>query len=368
MSEGVRITDPRDGGPGATLRAYVKLTKPRIIELLLTTTLPAMVLAAGGWPGWWLATMTLIGGTLSAAGANVINQVMDADIDRVMRRTRGRPLPTNRVGKKQATIFGIVLGVAGFLWLLVTANFLAAALSTAGLLFYVFVYTLLLKRSTTHNIVIGGAAGAVPPLVGWAAVTGSLAVPAWILFAIVFFWTPPHFWALAMRYDEDYQTARVPMLPSVVGAELTTGYVVLFSFVTVGASLLLVPWVGWVYFVAVLGFGAWLVSGAFRLRSNPENAMRYFTATNAYLAGVFLAVAVDVLVLGDTGLGFRQFDVVVLVVASVIMIGGMLAIVARDFGTGSGRRLVGRVRDAVEVTLPLAGAVVLVTAVWMAFS
>src|SRR5665811_2177898 len=368
VSEGVRITDPRDGGPGATLRAYVKLTKPRIIELLLTTTLPAMVLAAGGWPGWWLATMTLIGGTLSAAGANVINQVMDADIDRVMRRTRGRPLPTNRVGKKQATIFGIVLGVAGFLWLLVTANFLAAALSTAGLLFYVFVYTLLLKRSTTHNIVIGGAAGAVPPLVGWAAVTGSLAVPAWILFAIVFFWTPPHFWALAMRYDEDYQTARVPMLPSVVGAELTTGYVVLFSFVTVGASLLLVPWVGWVYFVAVLGFGAWLVSGAFRLRSNPENAMRYFTATNAYLAGVFLAVAVDVLVLGDTGLGFRQFDVVVLVVASVIMIGGMLAIVARDFGTGSGRRLVGRVRDAVEVTLPLAGAVVLVTAVWMAFS
>jgi len=300
VSDSVRITDSRDSGAGATVSAYVQLTKPRIVELLLTTTLPAMILAADGWPGWWLAVTTLIGGTLSAGGANVINQVLDADIDRLMRRTRGRPLPTDRVGTRAAMVFGIGLGMAGFLWLWVTTNLLAASLSTAGLLFYVFVYTMLLKRSTTQNIIIGGAAGAVPPLVGWAAVTGSLAVPAWILFAIVFFWTPPHFWALAMRYEEDYTAAGVPMLPGIVGTKVTTGYIVIFSFVTVGVSLLLVPWVGWIYFIAVLGFGAWLVFGAFRVRSNPDLAMRYFTATNAYLAGVFLALAIGVLTLRGT--------------------------------------------------------------------
>jgi len=298
VSRSVRITDPRKPGATATVRACVELTKPRIIELLLTTTLPAMILAAGGWPGWWLAIATLVGGTLSAAGANVINQVMDADIDRVMRRTRGRPLPTHRVSERAAMIFGIVLGVAGFLWLLATTNVLAAALSTMGLLIYVFVYTLLLKRSSTQNIVIGGAAGAMPPLVGWAAVTGTLAVPAWVLFAIVFFWTPPHFWALALRYDEDYRAARIPMLPGVVGTSMTTDHILLYSFVTVGVSLLLVPWVGWLYLAAVVVLGTWLITGAFHLRANPDMAMRYFTATNGYLAGVFLALAIDVLVLG----------------------------------------------------------------------
>ena len=298
MSQTARIVDPRKPSASGTVRAYVELTKPRIIELLLTTTLPAMVLAAEGWPGWWLAIATLIGGTLSAAGANVINQVMDADIDRVMRRTRARPIPTHRVSEQAAMVFGIVLGILGFVWLLVTTNLLAASLSTIALLFYVIVYTLFLKRTSTQNIVIGGAAGALPPLVGWAAVTGSLAAPAWVLFAIVFFWTPPHFWALALRYDEDYQAAGVPMLPGVVGTAMTVDHIVLYSLVTVGVSLLLVPWVGWIYLAAVIVLGAWLVAGAFHLRANTDMAMRYFTATNGYLAGVFLAIAIDVLVLG----------------------------------------------------------------------
>jgi len=298
VNRSVRITDPQHPSVGATIRAYVELTKPRIIELLLTTTLPAMVLAAGGWPGWWLAIATLTGGTLSAAGANVINQVIDSDIDRIMRRTRGRPLPTGRVTGRSAMVFGILLGVAGFLWLLATTNLLAALLSTAGLLLYVFVYSLILKRTTTQNIVIGGAAGAVPPLVGWAAVTDSVAVPAWVLFAIIFFWTPPHFWALALRYDEDYRAAEIPMLPVVVGPAMTTDHILLYSFATVGVSLLLVMWTGWIYLAAVAALGAWLIGGALRVRANPAMAMRYFTATNAYLAGVFLAVAVDVLVLG----------------------------------------------------------------------
>jgi protoheme IX farnesyltransferase len=297
VSQSVRITDQQGRGAGAAIRAYVELTKPRIIELLLTTTLPAMILAAGGWPGWWLAVATLIGGTLSAAGANAINQVLDSDIDRVMRRTRGRPLPTHRVTDRAAMVFGIVLGALGFLWLLATTNVLAAVLSTVGLLLYVFVYTMFLKRSSTQNIVIGGAAGAMPPLVGWAAVTGSLAVPAWILFAIIFFWTPPHFWALALRYDEDYRAARVPMLPVVVGSAMTTDHILLYSFATVGVSLLLAPWIGWIYLSAVVVLGAWLVGGALHVRANPERAMRYFTATNGYLAGVFLALAIDVLVI-----------------------------------------------------------------------
>ena len=298
MNQAVRITDPREPSVTGTVRAYVELTKPRIIELLLTTTLPAMVLAADGWPGWWLAIATLIGGTLSAAGANVINQVMDSDIDRVMRRTRGRPIPTHRVGEQAAMVFGIILGIMGFVWLLVTTNLLAASLSTIALLFYVVIYTLFLKRTSTQNIVIGGAAGAIPPLVGWAAVTGSLSVPAWVLFGIIFFWTPPHFWALALRYDEDYQGAGVPKLPGIVGTAMTANHIVLYSFLTVGVSLLLAPWLGWIYLAAVVVLGAWLIAGAFHLRANSGMAMRYFTATNGYLAGIFLALAIDVLVLG----------------------------------------------------------------------
>ena len=365
MNESVRITDPQQPGGRATVRDYVLLTKPRIIELLLTTTLPAMVLAAQGWPGWWLVVATLIGGTLSAAGANVINQVMDADLDRLMNRTRGRPLPTERMNDRAATTFGVTLGVLGFLWLLATTNLLAALLSTIGLLYYVFVYTKLLKRSTTQNIVIGGAAGAIPPLVGWAAVTGSLAVPAWVLFAIVFFWTPAHFWALAIRYNEDYRAAGVPMLPGVVGVKMTADHILLHSFVTVGVSLLLIPWIGWVYLGAVAALGAWLISGANRLRSDQERAMNFFTATNGYLAGVFLAIAVDALVLGDFGVP-TGVETVALVVGSIFAIGGLIGIVVRELVTHPERRLVGRTRDAIEVLLPFVGAVALVIVVWSA--
>lgn len=363
MNKSVRTTDPQRPEGGATLRDYVRLTKPRIIELLLTTTLPAMILAAGGWPGWWLVTATLVGGTLSAAGANVINQVMDADLDRLMNRTRGRPLPTERMNNRAATTFGVVLGILGFVWLLATTNLLAAVLSTVGLLFYVFVYTALLKRSTTQNIVIGGAAGAVPPLVGWAAVTGSLAVPTWVLFAIVFFWTPAHFWTLAIRYNEDYRAAGVPMLPGVVGIKMTADHILFHSFVTVGVSLLLIPWIGWIYLAAVVVLGAWLITGANRLRSNSDRAMNLFTATNGYLAGVFLAVAIDVLVLGDGGVS-TGVEKAALIVGSIFAIGGLATIVARELGTHPERRLVGRARDAVEVLLPFAGAIALVIVVW----
>lgn len=296
MTEHVTIKDPRSGG-GATFRAYVELTKPRIIELLLTTTLPAMILAAAGWPGWWLAAATIIGGTLSAAGANTINQVIDADIDQLMRRTRGRPIPSGRVPPERALAFGIALGVAGFVWLWATTNLLAAVLSTAGLLFYVFVYTMLLKRSTSQNIVIGGAAGAVPVLVGWAAVTGSLAWPALVMFGIVFCWTPPHFWALALRWEDDYRAAGVPMLPVVVGVSRTLDQIVVYSVVTIVVSLLLVPWTGWIYVTAAVLFGGLLLAGAVALRRRPERAMRFFTSTNVYLAGLFLAIAVDGLLL-----------------------------------------------------------------------
>ncbi|MEA2023587.1 MAG: heme o synthase [Actinomycetota bacterium] len=363
MNESVDITDPQQPGIGATLRAYAQLTKPRIIGLLLGTTLPAMILATRGWPGWWLVAATLIGGALSAAGANAINQVWDADIDRLMNRTRERPLPTESMGPRAAMIFGVALGIIGFVWLLATTNLLAASLSTVGLLFYVFVYTMLLKRSTTQNIVIGGAAGAVPPLVGWAAVTGSLAAPAWILFAMVFFWTPTHFWALAIRYKDDYKAAGVPMLPGVVGIKMTADHILFHSFVTVGAALFLIPWTGWIYFAGVVVLGSWLIAGAFHLRSHLDTAMRYFKATNGYLGGVFLAVAIDVLVLDQFGVS-DVIDEAALVVASILVVGGMLAIVAREFGTHPERRLVGRVRDAVEVLLPFAGAVALVLATW----
>lgn len=363
MNESVRITDPQRPEGGATFLDYVRLTKPRIIELLLVTTLPAMVLAARGWPGWWLVVATLIGGTLSAAGANVINQVMDADLDRLMNRTRGRPLPTERMSHGAAVGFGVALGVLGFVWLLATTNLLAASLSTVGLLFYVFVYTMLLKRSTTQNIVIGGAAGAVPPLVGWAAVTGSLAVPTWVLFAIVFFWTPAHFWALAIRYNEDYQAAGVPMLPGVVGVKMTADHILFHSFVTVGISLLLIPWIGWIYLASVVVLGTWLITGANRLRSDQDRAMKFFTATNGYLAGVFLAIAVDVLVLGDFGVS-AGIDKAVLVIGSILAIGGMATIAARELGTHPERRLVGRTRDIIEVLLPFAGVLALVIVVW----
>ncbi len=296
----VRITDPRAAPESLAgiLRAYVELTKPRIIELLLITTLPAMVVAASGWPGTALVLATLGGGALSAGGANAINQVLDRDIDEKMQRTRRRPLPTDRVGVRRALGFGIALGAAGFVVLWATSNLLAAALATAGLVFYVFVYTMMLKRSTPQNIVIGGAAGAVPALVGWAAVTGELALAPWIMFAIVFFWTPPHFWALALRYRADYEAAGVPMLPVVAGEGATLRRIVQYTAILVAVSVLLFATgtSGWLYLGAatVLGLGLWLV--ALRLRARPETAMGFFGASNLYLAALFVAMAADVYV------------------------------------------------------------------------
>lgn len=280
------------------LASYIALTKPRIIELLLITTVPSMVLAANGWPGTWLVVATLIGGTLSAGGANVLNSYVDRDIDVVMKRTHRRPLAQHEVTPRNALIFGIVLGLAGFGWLWATTNLLAALLSTAALLFYVFVYTVALKRSTVHNIVIGGAAGAAPTLVGWAAVTGAVAVPAWVLFFIVFYWTPPHFWALAVRYKDDYEKAGVPMLPAVAGVEATTRRMLLYTGLMVGVSLLLVPLGGmsWIYLVAALGLGGWFLWDTWRVYRDPDRAMRLFTTSTVYLSVLFAAVMLDVLI------------------------------------------------------------------------
>lgn len=280
------------------LAAYIALTKPRIIELLLITTAPSMVLAAGGWPGTWLVIATLIGGSLSAGGANALNCYFDRDIDEVMRRTSRRPLPRHQLSPESALIFGITLGMLGFVWLAAVANLLAAALATAALLFYVLVYTRLLKRSTHQNIVIGGAAGAAPALVGWAAVRGGLALPAWVLFAVVFYWTPPHFWALALRYETDYAAAGVPMLPVVRGKTTTTRQMLLYAGLTGLASMLLVPvaGVGWIYLLAAVGLGAWFVWETWLVHRDPGRAMVLFIRSTYYLALLFAALALDVLI------------------------------------------------------------------------
>jgi protoheme IX farnesyltransferase len=285
--------------PGARGRiaAYIALTKPRIIELLLITTLPSMVLAAGRWPGLWLVVATLIGGSLSAGGANALNMYYDRDIDQLMSRTRSRPLARHEVSPRNALIFGVVLGAIGFGWLWLFTTLLSAAIATAALLFYVFVYTKVLKRSSVQNIVIGGAAGAAPALVGWAAVTGSVSLPAWVLFLIVFYWTPPHFWALAVRYKDDYAAAGVPMLPVVAGVEATTRRMLLYTGLMVGVSLLLVPLGGmsWIYLVAALTLGAWFLWDTWRVVVHPDQAMRLFTTSTVYLSALFASVMLDVL-------------------------------------------------------------------------
>ena len=295
------ITDPTAAAVTpvrSRVASYFALTKPRIIELLLITTVPAMVLAAGGWPGTWLVLATLIGGSLSAGGANALNNYVDRDIDQIMRRTRARPLARHDVAPGNALVFGIVLGVAGFAWLWAATNLLAAVISTAALLFYVFVYTLGLKRTSTQNIVVGGAAGAAPALVGWAAVTGELALPAWVLFLVVFYWTPPHFWALAIRYQDDYERAGVPMLPVVAGVEATTRKMLLYTGLMVAVSLILVPVAGmrWIYLVAAVVLGSWFLWDTWRVFRRPEDAMRLFTTSTVYLSALFASVMLDVLV------------------------------------------------------------------------
>jgi heme o synthase len=283
-----------------TVTAYLQLTKPRIVVLLLITTVPAMVLAARGLPSIWLILATLIGGTIAAGSANAINMYLDRDIDEVMRRTRARPLPSHAVTPEQTLAFGYVLGGVSFFFLAITVNVLAATLALSAIAFYVFVYTMWLKRTTTQNIVIGGAAGAVPALVGWAAVTGSVGPPALVLFAIVFVWTPPHFWALAMRFQGDYAAAGVPMLPVVKGEQETKRQIFLYSLALFGTTMLLVPigHMGPVYLATAIVLGGLFVRRALGLwrRGEPDDAWRLFKYSVWYLAALFAAVAADAMI------------------------------------------------------------------------
>jgi heme o synthase len=284
-------------GVASLVGDYVKLTKPRVISLLLVTTAAAMFIAAEGVPDGWLLLWTLVGGYLAAGGANAINHFVDRDIDGHMRRTSERPVVAGRVTPARALAFGTGLGVLSAVVLALAANALTAVLALAGLGIYVGVYTLWLKRSTHHNIVIGGAAGAVPPLVGWAAVTGDLTLYAWILFAVVFAWTPPHFWALALLLRRDYAAAGVPMLPVVHGEDATRLQIVLWSAVMVGVSLLPVAAgdAGVPYLVAALALGGVFVHLAVRLWRERSHAMAKatFHYSLLYLALLFVAMAID---------------------------------------------------------------------------
>ena len=283
----------------ATLRRYVLVTKPRIIELLLVTTVPSMVVAARGWPGTWLVLATVIGGTMSAGSANTFNNVIDRDIDRIMARTAARPTATDEVPARHAMVLGVLLGVAGFAWLWSFVNLLAAVLATSAILFYVFVYTLGLKRRTSQAVVIGGIAGCMPVLTGWVAVPGATLAAAtpWLLFAIMFWWQPPHFWALAMKYREDYARAGLPMLPVVHGNDEATRHILLYSYLLLSIVLLTVVGadIGWMFAVVAVALTVvWLVL-AHRLRRTRTiaHAMRLFHYSTVYLALLFIAAAVD---------------------------------------------------------------------------
>jgi heme o synthase len=284
--------------------ALVALTKPRIIELLLVTTVPAMLLARHGLPPIRLVLVTLVGGTLAAGSANTINCYLDRDIDAVMKRTSRRPLVVGGHGTitpGEALAWGIALGAGATLLLGLLANWLAASLADAAILFYIFVYTLGLKRRSPANIVIGGAAGCFPVLVGWAAVTGTVAPPALVLFAVIFLWTPPHFWALAMKFRKDYAAAHVPMLPVVAAPAVVARKILRYSYAMVAATLALTPWAGWIYGVLAAALGAWFLAEAHRLdaRVAAEAAspapMRLFHLSIAYLTLLFAAVAVTAL-------------------------------------------------------------------------
>jgi len=278
----------------------VALTKPRIIELLLVTTVPTMFVAEQGVPSVWLMVATVVGGTLAAGGANAVNMVVDRDIDGLMERTMHRPLVRGVMTPRAALVFAVSLEVVAFAWLLATVNLLSAVLAVSATFFYVFVYTLWLKRTTTQNIVIGGAAGAVPVLVGWSAVTGTLAWPPVVLFLLIFFWTPPHFWALAIRYREDYRAAAVPMLPSVVSIEETIRKMVLYTVVLVALTVVFSPVadMGAIYLVSALVLGAAFgaMVEAVRRRPTERTAMRLFSFSITYVTLLFGAMVVDVLV------------------------------------------------------------------------
>jgi heme o synthase len=290
------------GGTMDVLRRYVLVTKPRIIELLLVTTVPAMVIAAGGWPSTWLVLATLIGGTLSAGSANALNNHLDRDIDRLMARTSARPTAADEISPRGALVLGLVLGVAGFVWLSVFVNPVAASLATGAILFYVFVYTLGLKRRSPQGVVIGGIAGCMPVLTGWAAVSGgSLADPRpWLLFAIMLWWQPPHFWALAMKYRDDYARAGLPMLPVTHGNEEATRQILLYSYLLASLVGLYIAgsFAGPAFAVPAVVLTLGWLAFAHRLRREVTvpAAMRLFHYSTIYLALLFIAAAVDAVV------------------------------------------------------------------------
>ena len=287
------------------LKGYLALTKPRIIELLLVTTVPTMIVAANGFPRLWLIIATLVGGTLAAGGANAFNMVIDRDIDAIMERTKKRPLVTGVMSALSATLFAFALEAVAFAVLVLWVNQLSAWLALSATAFYVFIYTMLLKRRSKQNIVIGGAAGAVPVLIGWAAVTNSLGWTPVLLFLVIFIWTPPHFWALAVRYRDDYQAANVPMMPVVASLRRTTLEILVYTVIMWALTLLIgsSAHLGWIYAVSATVLGAMFTFYALRLfrharvdKANVAEAMRLFHFSITYLSALFILMAVDVLV------------------------------------------------------------------------
>ena len=293
-----RLFREAPGKTRTTLLAYLALTKPRVIELLLVTTIPAMLLAHRGTVDPLLIINTLFGGMLAAAGANTLNCVVDADIDKMMKRTARRPLARATVPTRNALIFGLILSAGSFAWLWWMTNLLSGVLAIVTIAFYVFVYTLLLKRRTSQNVVWGGAAGCMPVMIGWSAVTGTIGWPALVMFGIIFFWTPPHTWALAMRYKDDYKAAGVPMLPVVATERQVTKQILIYTWLTVLTTLALALATGWLYAGVALLAGAWFLTMAHQLysgvkRGEPVKPLRLFLQSNNYLAVVFCALAVD---------------------------------------------------------------------------
>ncbi len=291
---------PLRRGVLGVVRSYVALTKPRVIELLLVTTVPVMVLAQRGIPNLWLVLATVVGGALSAGSANAYNMFIDRDIDEHMGRTNARPLVTGEISGAAALVFASALGVISVVWLWIFTTPLAALLSLAAILFYVFVYTLWLKRRSEQNIIWGGIAGCFPVLIGWSAVTGSLSLEAWILFLVVFLWTPPHYWPLSMKYRDDYARVDVPMLAVVRDAPAVGLQVILYAWATVAASLLLIPVapMGVLYTVVAVAAGGWFLFESHRLyqrslRGDELSPMRVFNSSISYLTLLFVALGID---------------------------------------------------------------------------
>ncbi|WP_426595923.1 heme o synthase [Cellulomonas sp. McL0617] len=294
---------PRKGRIARTVGPYVALTKPRVIELLLVTTVPTMILAAGGWPGLWLVLATLVGGAAAAGSANVLNCYLDRDIDKIMNRTKRRPLVTGELTPRAALVFGLVLGAFSLAWLWLVVNPASAWLTAAAILIYVVGYTMILKRRTPQNIVWGGAAGCMPVLIGWSAVTGGLSWTAVLLFGVIFFWTPPHYWPLSMKFKKDYAAAGVPMLPVVAKDTKVAREMIGYTLAMIACSLLIWPVQGmtWVYGVIATGLGIWFLWTNISLLRRAEDptrgklkAMSVFHASITYLTLLSIALAVDV--------------------------------------------------------------------------